>query len=421
MNRRQILYCFLAALVLTLLSIVLLDQPVAAFVQRSGGRDSTVLQQGTRWLEIASVFPIARHFLTYLLLAASALLFISKSSRPVAWMLLFVATAHVASRLAAGALKNVFERLRPFEVIQAGNWDWKFFSGHGNAFPSGHSAHFWGLFFPLAFLFPRYRIPLVIIPLFISVARPGVNDHWCSDVLASIALAALITLIFIWLFRMKEPLRNSRMKPAPHAGALAALAVMSWLMAANVFAEKEKTAPDYFPLRVGDSWTYRNTEEGGYTLKVLSEEPQEGGAVRYVVELRSGVVIQNVYSKAVGWVLFHAENYPEHEGLKASYDPPKQYLPNPLVAGQKWEWTGKDPTQVERRESHRVVGFEYIKVPAGKFRAMKVISEVGAGAIPMIRTDWYAVDVGLVKSTTVGGQIKYGSELTDYSFKKKPK
>jgi hypothetical protein len=182
-----------------------------------------------------------------------------------------------------------------------------------------------------------------------------------------------------------------------------------------------KVAADYFPLRAGDSWTYRNSEEGGYTLKVLSEEPQEGGPARYVVELRSGVVIQNVFSKAGGWVLFHAQSYPEHEGLKATYEPPKQYLPNPLVAGQKWAWTGKDPTQVERRESSRAVGFETVTVAAGKFRAMKVITEVGGGTSPMTRTNWYADGVGLVKSTTEGGQIKYGSELTDYSFKQKPK
>lgn len=37
----------------------------------------------------------------------------------------------------------------------------------------------------------------------ISVARVGVTDHWCSDVIASIALAALSTLLFIWLFRVK--------------------------------------------------------------------------------------------------------------------------------------------------------------------------------------------------------------------------
>src|SRR5438045_7254340 len=118
-------------------------------------------------------------------------------------MLLFIGAPHVVTRLVAGVLKNVFHRLRPFEVIQAGNWDWKFFGDQGSSFPSGHSAHFWGLFFPLLFLFPRYRLPLLIVPVFISVARVGVNDHWCSDVIASAGLAALFTLAFIWVFRMQ--------------------------------------------------------------------------------------------------------------------------------------------------------------------------------------------------------------------------
>src|SRR6266404_6124216 len=204
---------------------------------------------------------------------------------------------------------------------------------------------------------------------------------------------------------------------------LAAITLAALVLASGAAARKPKpTKPDadYFPLRVGDSWTYRNSESGGYTLKVLSEEPQEGATVRYVVELRSEVIIQNVFSKVAGWVFHHAESYPEHEGLKAIYDPPKQYLPNPPVAGQKWEWTGKDPTQTERHEKNRVVRFENITVPAGKFRAMKVMSEVSGASIPMIKTNWYADGVGLVKATTEGGQIKYGSELTDYSFKKKP-
>ena len=213
MIKRQIVYSFFVALVLTLLSIFFLDQPIAAFVQRTGGRESVILQQGTHWLEVASGFPIHRYFLTYLLLGASALLFISKSTRPIAWMLLFIACAQLVTRLTAGVLKEVFTRLRPFEVIQGGNGDWKFFGDHGTAFPSGHGAHFWGLFFPLAFLFPRYRIPLLILPLFITVARVGVNDHWCSDVLASAAIAAFITLAFIWLFRMKAA-QEVRSQPA---------------------------------------------------------------------------------------------------------------------------------------------------------------------------------------------------------------
>ncbi|MEY2520163.1 MAG: hypothetical protein QOF24_1922 [Verrucomicrobiota bacterium] len=209
MNKRQITYSVLVAIVLTFLSIFFFDQPIAAFVQRAGGRQSVILQQGTHWLEVASGFPIARYFLTYVLLGAGAILFAWRSTRSAAWILLFVGSAQLVTRLSAGTLKGVFNRLRPFEVIQAGNWEWKFFGDHGSSFPSGHGAHFWGLFFPLAFVFPRYRIPLLILPLFISVARVGVNDHWCSDVIASSAIAALITLLFIWLFRMKPAQRSA--------------------------------------------------------------------------------------------------------------------------------------------------------------------------------------------------------------------
>lgn len=215
MNRRQLLWAFLIAVVLTLLSIFFLDQPVAAFVQRVGSRQSVVLQGGTHWLEVASGFPIGKFFLSYVLLGGAALFFIARSTRAVAWMLLFIGSSQLLTRLVAGVLKNVFQRLRPFEVIAAGNWDWKFFTGHGNSFPSGHSAHFWGLFFPLLFLFPRYRLPLLIVPVFITIARVGVNDHWCSDVIASAGLAALLTWIFIWLFRMQPAQQSVRTNVAP--------------------------------------------------------------------------------------------------------------------------------------------------------------------------------------------------------------
>lgn len=203
MNKRLIVYSILVTIALALLGIFFFDQPIAAFVQRAGGRESVILQQGTHWLEVASGFPIARYFLSYLLLGAAAILFAWKSTRSAAWIVFFVGAAQLITRLSVSTLKDVFHRLRPFEVIQAGNWDWKFFGDHGSSFPSGHSAHFWGLFFPLAFLFPSYRLPLLIVPLFIAVARVGVNDHWWSDVIASIGIAALITLFFIWLFRMK--------------------------------------------------------------------------------------------------------------------------------------------------------------------------------------------------------------------------
>lgn len=199
---------------------------------------------------------------------------------------------------------------------------------------------------------------------------------------------------------------------------LATLAIVA--AAAEKKPKETKAAGDYFPLRVGDSWTYRNSEEGGFTFKVVSEEPQAGGASRFTVELLSGVKIISVFSKTEGRVLLHAEQYPEHEGMEAKYEPPKPYLVNPLTVGQKWQWTGLDPARVEVRESSRVVGTESVTVPAGTFRAMKVVTEI-SGAAEKTRTSWYADGVGLVKSITEAGKIKYGSDLTDYSFKKKAK
>ena len=206
--------------------------------------------------------------------------------------------------------------------------------------------------------------------------------------------------------------------------ALSVLVLAILILEPAAFGRKEKESKgpaDYFPLRVGDSWTYRNTaDESQYTLKVLAEEPQSGGVTRYQVELRAGAIVLKLFSKTDEWVLLHVERYPEHEGLEAKYEPPKNYLPNPPKPGFKWSWQGRDYTQTEVTEKSEVTGFETVTVPAGKFRALKVVSEVAGGAAVMTKTYWYAEGVGLVKTTTVGGQITYGSELFDYSFKEKP-
>jgi hypothetical protein len=201
---------------------------------------------------------------------------------------------------------------------------------------------------------------------------------------------------------------------------LTTTALALWLLTVGVAAQKPAApAPDYFPLRVGDSWSYRSKDgDTQHTLKVLSEEKQADGTIRYLVEKLAGAKVLTVFSKSGGWVLMHSESYPEHEGLEAKHEPAKQYLQNPLIAGTKWAWKGKDYTQTDLDENHQVVDFEDITVLAGKFRAMKVVSRI-VGAAPMTRTNWYADGVGLVKSETEGLQIKYGWELADYSFKKK--
>jgi hypothetical protein len=205
---------------------------------------------------------------------------------------------------------------------------------------------------------------------------------------------------------------------------ISTVALALCLVATNAIAAKKPkpSAADFFPLRVGHSWTYRNSSDNSqYSLKILGEEKQGDGSIRYEAELLAGVQVRKFFSKPSGWVLLHTERYPEHEGLEVKYEPTKQYLQNPLVPGFKWEWAGKDYTGTDVTESSQVIGFEKVSVPAGKFRAMKVVSKVSGGVAVMTKTYWYADGVGLVKTTTVAGEIKYGSELIDYSFKKSAK
>ncbi|HEX8708158.1 MAG TPA: hypothetical protein VF723_07955 [Pyrinomonadaceae bacterium] len=186
--------------------------------------------------------------------------------------------------------------------------------------------------------------------------------------------------------------------------------------------------PDYFPLRVGDWWKYRSTpvseEKSEFIVKVLSTEKQPDGTTRYLLEKTTGdvakeqgVAIHTLYSKTDGWVLMHKDFYVGNESLSIEYTPGRQYLRNPLVAGAKWEWAGKGMQDQSLSESSEVVGFETVEVPAGKFKAMKIVSKVLAGGIKTTKTFWYADGVGLVKSMTEAGAISYGSELLDYSFK----
>ena len=201
---------------------------------------------------------------------------------------------------------------------------------------------------------------------------------------------------------------------------LAAAALLALLAAAAAAQKPAPAARDYFPLRVGDSWTYRNLEdESEFTVKVVGEEKQADGTVLYQVEKSVGTRIHFWYARTPGWVLMQREAYAEHEAIGVKHEPARQYLKNPLAAGAKWTWKGKSPTGVEVLEINEVAGAEVVATPAGRFRAMKVVSKIREGDSGLTRTYWYAPGVGLVKTLTETPGLKYGSELADYSFKKK--
>jgi hypothetical protein len=201
---------------------------------------------------------------------------------------------------------------------------------------------------------------------------------------------------------------------------LAAILLLMLLATAAAAQRSAAAGRDYFPLRVGDSWTYRNDEDDSeFTVKVLGEEKQADGTIVYQVEKVVGGRIHYWYTKTPGWVLMRREAYAEQEGVTITHDPARQYLKNPLAAGAKWTWKGKSATGMDVLEINVVEGPQVVTTPAGRFRAMKIVSRVTEGDAAVTRTTWYAPGVGLVKMQTETPTLKYGAQLVDYSFKNK--
>jgi membrane-associated phospholipid phosphatase len=195
MNARQLLLSGAVLTLLTLLAIFTGDVPLAMAIAPSARANHAVANPFMTAVEYAFLFPLSKWATGFALLLASAVFFALRRG-VTARLLLFVAATELVSRLLAGVLKNVFLRARPYET-NAGT----FFVDGGSAFPSGHAAHFWALFFALAVAFPRLRIPALILAVLVSIARVMVNDHFAGDVLGSAAIAAFVGAALIRVAR----------------------------------------------------------------------------------------------------------------------------------------------------------------------------------------------------------------------------
>ena len=114
---------------------------------------------------------------------------------------LLVFFAHIASQVSANVLKGVVHRLRPevlFEKGSIGVGLWQ--SGPNNdSFPSAHAAVFFSLCWPFAVVFPRYRLPLVVLPGLVCIGRLVLDQHYVSDVWFAVWLVVAFTELFRWL------------------------------------------------------------------------------------------------------------------------------------------------------------------------------------------------------------------------------
>ena len=217
MSKRSLAWTAGIALVAALISAFLIDRNLAQAVRQWGIESAGVIVHLREFLDVLTGSTVGgsyrgiSHLLLGLGLVAIGLLWlIARRSSMTARALLFTGIVQLGTIEASSFLKGVFGRLRPYQLLEHNDWSHVWFAG-GNSFPSGHVAFFWGLFLPLAYLFPKYRLGLLVIPVFIAIARIDENVHFLSDVLGSIALAALVTLVAALVFtRWIRPLSAGR-------------------------------------------------------------------------------------------------------------------------------------------------------------------------------------------------------------------
>jgi membrane-associated phospholipid phosphatase len=201
MSRSPFLPAFWAAVLLfglvAMAGILVVDGPIADWSAR---QDEAFWNRGTFILDFLVLKEISNFLLGPVLMLAAALL-IALRSPALGWPLLYVGAVQFSTTVIADLAKPQIGRLRPHEVLAGAGDTW--FVG-ANSFPSGHAAFYAGLFFPLILLFPRWSLMLMVPPLFVAAARVISHDHYLSDVSASLALAALMTIAFSFVLRRSD-------------------------------------------------------------------------------------------------------------------------------------------------------------------------------------------------------------------------
>jgi len=155
------------------------------------------------------------------------------------------------------------------------------------------------------------------------------------------------------------------------------------LLAALACSAPALAATDAPKYALGDTWSFRKVD--GYSREVRGTYTHTVAAVAaggISVERRSGdgKLLDTVTLAAPGLLSAGRLN----ARARGSLEPALQLLPFPLEEGKRWRQSVArvDPAIYGKREVKvygRVQGWEMVKVPAGEFRALKIVRELFLG------------------------------------------
>lgn len=171
-----------------------------------------------------------------------------------------------------------------------------------------------------------------------------------------------------------------------------ALGLVAWM------PPKKTEQSSYFPERVGDKLVYVYTNEPN-KLKNMKEADVEEVDVVTSVKEKNGIKTVTIGRLGHdGKIYPHRKQEVSEAGIQQREDfvggllaAPRIYLKLPHKEGQTWDIDGF-------KETLTAYGPEEVKVPAGTYQAIRVEHrKQGDPKSEVIRTYWYAQQVGIVK------------------------
>lgn len=173
---------------------------------------------------------------------------------------------------------------------------------------------------------------------------------------------------------------------------LSILALFALLTPAQLLVAEEKleTTP-YFPLAVGNTWHYKRGEQKQLTRVVRQEK---------IGDVSCAVLSTEVDGKAdpETFIAVQKDGVYHYKGNGFVVEPPMALFTLPPKEGHSWKFDSKLGAFPMKGTSQ--MAEEKIEVPAGKFTAWKVTTEIDLGGAKITGTQFMVKDIGIVKVST---------------------